>query len=77
MEEKLARGQCVYPECEKGIASRGLCQKHYANVLRLIHRKITTWEELQKQGKIPKGKPSEVEEWALGSTLSAPRVPST
>lgn len=49
--------KCLTPGCEKvleeyglGRTVRGLCRRCYSAALRLVHKKITTWEELMATG---------------------------
>ena len=43
--------ECLFPECGKGVYSRGLCYSHYLCAYRLIQQEKTTWKKLEQQGK--------------------------
>ena len=45
-------GECIKPDCNRGITSRGLCQKHYFVALKLVRNGKITWDELMKRGKV-------------------------
>jgi hypothetical protein len=43
----------MYPECGSGhVVAKGLCQKHYQVAFNLVKRGRTTWDELERQGKV-------------------------
>jgi hypothetical protein len=59
--------QCLFPGCEEPRQTRGLCSLHYTYAYRLINRKETTWEQLEKEKKVlPKrGITSRTQKWFL------------
>ena len=46
---KLVR--CLFGECDRAPAARGLCRKHYSVASRLVHKCRTTWAALEASGK--------------------------
>ena len=42
---------CIFPDCEREIRSRGLCNSHYVYAHSLVTRKKTTWASLEESGK--------------------------
>ena len=44
--------KCLYDKCQSKEHSRGLCCKHYNRVMVFIKKGLTTWEELEKKGKV-------------------------
>lgn len=50
---KIQAEKCLVPQCKKPNATaRGLCLVHYNNAAQIVHRKQTTWEELERKGKV-------------------------
>jgi hypothetical protein len=43
---------CMFPGCLTGRYSRGMCNKHYANIRRQVLQNKFTWDELEKRGKV-------------------------
>jgi len=43
---------CLYPDCNKVSDARGLCKNHYVTAYTLVQKGKTTWETLEKNGKI-------------------------
>lgn len=66
METKLDK--CLNPNCNRHVASRGLCITCYQSAASLVARKKTTWEALEADGKIkPKiSRRSHIKNWLLG-----------
>lgn len=61
--------KCLNPGCKRTAATRGLCHSCYNAVAGYVRRGLTTWENLERQGKAkpPQGKlTSNVKEWAIG-----------
>lgn len=61
---------CKFPDCEKKANARGLCDVHYTHAYLMVKRKKTTWDKLEKAGKVnPKiekpAKPT-FKDWLLG-----------
>lgn len=42
---------CLYPKCQLGRRSRGLCPHHYNVAVWIVRRRLTTWEALEVRGK--------------------------
>ena len=63
----MENGLCLFPGCEEATKTRGLCSLHYTYAYRLIKRKQTTWEQLEKEKKVlPKrGIISKTQKWFL------------
>ena len=71
--------KCLNPTCTNdGNHSRGLCRNCYHKVLRLLSKKLATWETLEQSGKVLKKKRrlagnrtglSETTKWFLDGTL--------
>lgn len=62
-------GECLFPDCHKGVAGRGLCPNHYHSAARLVQIGKTTWEKLEKAGRSKPtkvgGARGEVQSWFL------------
>lgn len=58
---------CLYPGCTSSPITRGLCKIHYQYAYRLVQGGKTTWEQLEKEGKVaPKSKKvEEITNWFL------------
>ena len=51
--KKIVVEKCLLPLCQRGAATtRGLCPSHYNAAAQMVHRKQTTWEQLEKKGKV-------------------------
>jgi hypothetical protein len=64
---KNLKDPCIFPDCDQGVKTRGLCALHYQYAYRLVRRKHTSWLELEEAGK---AKPkthisSDVNKWFL------------
>lgn len=61
--------KCIVPDCDANRSyGRGLCVTHYGSIHHMIRRGITTWDDLEKRGKVlPKseGRRSRFKAWAL------------
>lgn len=64
------RPACLVPTCDREARSRGLCINDYNKACRLVREGKTSWEKLERQGKVhPPGKvrlPSAAERHFLG-----------
>jgi hypothetical protein len=59
---------CLFPDCPRPVNCRGLCHTHYSTVAQMVHRKKTTWAQLEADGKVTKptgqrGRPPHVREY--------------
>ena len=45
-------GVCIVPDCRRASYCRGICHSHYNSATKLIERKQTTWDKLEKSGKV-------------------------
>lgn len=43
---------CLRPECERAVRTRGLCHVCYQSASKLVRVKTTSWEKLEKSGKV-------------------------
>ena len=43
--------RCLYPDCGREAAIRGLCHICYMTAARLVHRQKVTWAVLEERGK--------------------------
>jgi hypothetical protein len=43
---------CLFPKCKNSIHSRGLCSAHYHTASRQVANGMTTWEKLERSGKV-------------------------
>ncbi len=50
--KKEAKSLCLAPSCSHKVTTRGLCAAHYAFAYRLVKEGKTTWEKLEKRGRI-------------------------
>lgn len=48
------RKDCLFPACQRGPFTRGLCKHHYEAARLLVHQKKTSWEELENTGRVLK-----------------------
>ena len=63
---------CIVPECNTIATTRGNCDTHYQQAHRLVRDKKTTWEELEKNGKVKSSNRSKKsEDWFLEGTESS------
>jgi len=58
--------ECLFPECDGEVHSRGLCTRHYATAWNVVDRKQTTWEKLIAEGKALEVR-APVQNWFLKS----------
>lgn len=65
--------KCLVPFCDnRTIHIRGLCKTCYLTMAQMVHRKKTTYERLEKDGKIlPKKRRSRtfLQEWFINGTI--------
>ena len=66
----IEKFKCLVPDCDANRNyGRGLCAKHYSALAQIIHRGLTTWDDLQKRGKAlqpnQQVRHSKIKEWAL------------
>lgn len=58
--------RCMMPGCLENASCRGLCMKCYSMANRLVQQGRTTWEQLEKNGKIlPKHSQNAKVNWLL------------
>lgn len=58
--------ECLVPQCDREVRSRGLCSGHYGAARHYVARGKTTWERLEATGKslpLRDGKNSEFGAW--------------
>lgn len=63
---KKDSSKCLTPECERKSKARGLCLPCYKVAGRLVVKEETTWEKLEKAGKIAPRKRKLAANWLLG-----------
>jgi len=63
----MPKRNCLYPSCSDPPSTRGLCKLHYQHAYRLVQGGETTWDQLEKDGKIaPSGsRAGEASDWFL------------
>ena len=50
---KIQAEKCLVPQCQRAsMTCRGLCISHYNAAAQMVHRKQTTWAELEEKGKV-------------------------
>lgn len=67
--------KCLFPHCDCGRATRGLCRSHYSYASLLVRNGITTWKELEDHGKcLPRKGKSQYERssWLLDFKKAKP-----
>lgn len=54
MKEKFfaASARCRRPSCPRPVYSRGLCSSCYSMAAQLVRDKVTSWDDLRKNGKV-------------------------
>lgn len=56
--------RCKRPGCKNEAVALGLCRSDYAAAHRLVSEGVTSWDELQRKGKIDPKRPS-AKAWLL------------
>lgn len=46
------RDRCLRPGCKREAECRGLCRSDYQTAYQLVADGVTTWEQLQRNGKV-------------------------
>jgi hypothetical protein len=46
------RPRCKVPHCERDSECRGLCRSCYQSAYLLVSAGVTSWDELEKRGKV-------------------------
>lgn len=64
---------CLYPDCIRGPATRGLCPQHYTTARRLINEGLTSWEQLEKSGKANPSQAKRTRSNTVGWFLDTPK----
>jgi hypothetical protein len=57
--------QCLVPWCDKPITCRGLCRTHYQMMVRAVASGLTSYEALEKSGKITTTTYGHFSKWLL------------
>ena len=66
----IEKFKCIVPDCDANRHyGRGLCNTHYMSVFQIVKRGFTTWDDLERRGKIlpphQKNRYSLIKDWAL------------
>lgn len=61
----MKKSKCLKPNCGRESKSRGLCLKDYKAAAKLIKAGETTWEKLEKAGKVAALVRASSKEWFI------------
>lgn len=50
----MTQRKCRYPDCGRPARTRGLCKPCHAQAVRFVRLGKTTWEKLERSGKVSK-----------------------
>lgn len=64
MPQTIVIVRCKRPGCKNEAAARGLCRSDFTAAWRLVSDAVTTWEELERRGKVDPKRPS-ARQWLL------------
>lgn len=61
---------CLVPKCKTESKTRGLCATHYMYAHRLVARGKTSWEQLEREGKVlaSHSNPNPIKDWFLNGS---------
>ena len=61
-----SKPRCLRAGCKRAAEIRGLCRSDYQTAYVLVATGVTTWEQLERKGRVDERRPSP-KEWFLAS----------